>query len=234
MPKTEQLSQTIQLHINEITKCYKKNIVYNNASFSANSGDCIALVGGNGCGKSTLLGMICGLIKPDSGKITVRLYENDIPAKKLCDYISYVPQDNFFLNELTGYDNLLFWYKCDKNALENDLASGFANDIGINDYLDKRIDKMSVGMKKRIALACALANKPKILLLDEVNAPLDIICKIKIQEYLVEYAKQGNIVIMATHDEGDVNICNRICYINNYQITESKETSLREVFTNNL
>lgn len=224
---------TVNLQIDKLSKKYKKNQVFTDTSFSAAHGDCIALVGGNGCGKSTFLGMIAGNVQPDSGTIRVTIQDEILPSKKYGEHIAYVPQNNFFLRELSGYDNLLFWYQCDRERMEQDLKNGFIGKLGIQDYLDKRIDKMSVGMQKRIALACALASQPEILLLDEVNAPLDIICKIQIQEFLSDYAKQGNIVILATHDEGDFNICNRICYINNHTINEMEKTSLRDVFIKN-
>lgn len=227
------MDKTINLQIRNLSKSYKKNVVFRNTFFSAKHGDCIALVGGNGCGKSTFLGMICGIIQSDFGTISVKINDAIIYKKRLGEHVAYVPQNNFLLRELSGYDNLLFWYQCDKGKMENDLDNGFISKLGIKDYLDERIDKMSVGMQKRIALACALACRPEVLLLDEVNAPLDIICKIQIQEFLVEYARQGNIVIIATHDEGDVNICNRICYINNYTINEMEKTSLRDVFMKN-
>lgn len=227
------MDKTIHLQIDKLSKSYKKNVVFRNTSFSAKNGDCVALVGGNGCGKSTFLAMLCGMIQLDYGTITVEINDDIIPVKRLGEHVAYVPQNNFLLRELSGYDNLLFWYQCDKSKMEYDLHNGFIRSLGINEYLNKRIDKMSVGMQKRIALACALACRPEVLLLDEVNAPLDIMCKIHIQEFLAEYARQGNIVIMATHDEGDVNICNRICYINNQTINEVEKTSLRDVFMKN-
>lgn len=224
----------LSLEISNLYKRYKKNVLFEDAALSVKGGDCIALVGENGCGKSTLLNMIAGIIKSDKGNITFNIDGNEVPLNKSWQYVSYVPQHNSLIDSLSAYDNLLFWYQGDKAKLDKDLKEGLIKELGINEYINKRVSRMSGGMQKRVSIACALANNPKILLLDEANASLDIVCKLQIQKMLQKYASLGNIVIHSTHEEGDIGVCNKIFYIAGGKITEVPVTSLKEIFKDKL
>ena len=228
------MGSDIKLEISNLCKSYKNHIIFDKASFSAEGGNCIALVGENGCGKSTLLNIIAGMLKADKGTVSCKIDGAEIPLKKSFDYISYVPQTNFLVSNLSAYDNLLFWYQGNRKKLDADIQEGFIQELGVNEYIERKISKMSAGMQKRVAIACALANKPKILLLDEVNASLDIICKLQIQKMRSSYAAAGNIVIFSTHEEGDIDACNKIQYINNSQITSMPVAPLKEIFKDKL
>lgn len=226
--------ENLSLEITGLYKKYKNNVLLEDAEMKVKGGDCIALVGENGCGKSTLLNIIAGIIKCDKGNVSFKIDGEDVPLSKSWKYVSYVPQHNSLIDSLSAYDNLLFWYQGDKAKLDHDLNEGFIKELGINEYINKKISRMSGGMQKRVSIACSLANKPKILLLDEANASLDIVCKLQIQKMLARYAEMGNIVIHSTHEEGDIGVCNKIYYIANRKITEVPVTSLREIFKDKL
>lgn len=220
---------SISLDVREISKSFKKQTVLDKVSFSARGGDLIALVGENGCGKSTLLNILCGISKADGGTFDI-----EAGGRPVFEAVAYVPQSNCLIESLSARDNLLFWYQGDSERLKKDAENGFIRELGVDAYISKKISKMSGGMQKRVAIACALANRPEILLLDEVNASLDIVCKLQIQAFLKSYAESGNIVIMATHEEGDMDICSRVLYLNEHKITETERRPLREIFGNKL
>lgn len=224
----------ISLDINGLYKAYKKNIIFTDANMNVKGGDCIALVGENGCGKSTLINIIANIIKLDKGTITFKIDDEEIPMNKAWEYVSYVPQHNSLIDTLSAYDNLLFWYQGDRKKLNQDIKEGFIKELGIDQYINKRVNRMSGGMQKRVSIACALANNPRILLLDEANASLDIVCKLQIQKMLQKYAAMGNIVIHSTHEEGDIGVCNKIFYIADQKITEVPVTSLKDIFKDKL
>lgn len=224
----------ISINVKEICKTFKNQSVLENISFQANAGELIGIVGGNGCGKSTLMNILAGVIKCDSGSVEYLFPDNPPPKKNSGQKVAYVPQENYLLKELSVYDNLLFWYQGDKQKLENDLAKDLATSLEINEYRNKKVGKLSLGMQKRVAFFCALASQPKILLLDEIGSPLDIVSRIKIQQYLTKYTHEGNIVIMITHDQGDANICNRILHIKEKKIVEEKTLLLTEIFGEHL
>ena len=200
-----------RISVEGITSSYGKKQVLKNVSFQAEAGTCTALVGANGCGKSTLLSILAGLRAPKGGTIA---FDGQKAAgregKKLfLSYVGYVPQESNLIPELTVRDNLLLWYQ-DKAALEQELQDGFLHMLGLPDMLMLRAGKLSGGMKKRVSIGCALAGKPQILLLDEPNAALDLPGKADIRSYLSFYKEKGGTIIMATHEESDLELCEQV------------------------
>ena len=137
-----------------IRKSYgRKTIVLNGASFHAASGEYIAIVGANGCGKSTLLEILAGSLKADGGSLKIDGIDAFADAKMFQKYIGFVPQENPLMEKLSVRDNLKFWY-CDTGRnMEADLQGGVPAVLGVSGYLEKRVDKLSGGMKKRLAYA---------------------------------------------------------------------------------
>lgn len=200
----------MNIEIKNIAKSFGRKEVLKDISFSAQSGDCIGILGGNGCGKSTLISILAGVQKGDFGEF---LYQD----KNLFKYprqrsqlVGYVPQGTPLMEELTAYDNLLLWY--DKSTLKKELSDGVLSLLGINEFLKVQVSKMSGGMKKRLSIGCAISNRSPVLLLDEPMAALDIACKQEIFEYLKQHKNKGGIIILVTHDVLELELCNK-CYI---------------------
>ncbi len=201
------------MKIASIKKSYQKNCILKNITFSAKDGQCIGILGGNGSGKSTLLGILAGILKADDGSFTY--YGDDLlkDAKKRSRLLGYVPQNTPLLEELSAKDNLSLWY--DSHELTKELSQGVLGMLGIGDFLKTPVYKMSGGMKKRLAIGCAVANNPKILLLDEPSAALDLICKTRISNYLEQFKKQGGIILLATHDVQELPLCDQLFILKN-------------------
>ena len=122
--------------------------------------------------------------------------------------IGYVPQSTPLLEELSAYDNLSLWYTA--TEIKKSLSDGVLGMLGINEFIKTPVYKMSGGMKKRLAIGCAVAHNPKILLLDEPSAALDLICKERIANYLLEFKQNGGIILLATHDLHEIPICDKL------------------------
>lgn len=199
----------MQIEIKNIQKHYGKRTVLQDISLQANSGDCIAILGLNGCGKSTLLSILAGILQPDSGSFLcdgVDLFKN---PKQRSAVVGYIPQGTPLLEELSAKDNLLLWYSCAEKDLKSDLESGVPAILGVSEFINTTVSQMSGGMKKRLSIACAVAHSPKILLLDESSAALDLVCKEKLHAYFQLFLRQGGIILMITHDAQDLSICNQ-------------------------
>lgn len=200
-----------RIRVEGIVSAYGKKQVLKQVSFTAEAGTCTALVGANGCGKSTLLNILAGLRAPRQGSIAfdgVKLTGRD-GKKRFLSYAGYVPQESNLVPELTVKDNLLLWYQ-DKTALEQTLQHGFLHMLGLEDMLTTRAGSLSGGMKKRVSIGCALAGNPLILLLDEPNAALDLPGKAEIRSYLSFYKEHGGTIVMATHEETDLELCEQV------------------------
>ena len=191
--------------VRNIVRSYGKKKVLKGVSLSAAAGECIGIVGENGCGKSTLFNILAGLKKADSGE----LFFDTGKSPAAC--VGYVPQEGSLMNELSVLDNLSLWYR-DRAELRLSLKQGFLKELGVDEMCRTRVDKFSGGMKKRLSIGCAVVAKPRILLLDEPSAALDLVCKENIYRYLERYKAEGGIVLLATHDMQELELCER-CYI---------------------
>ena len=201
------------MKIENIQKSYSKKTILKDITFSAEDGQCIGILGSNGSGKSTLLGILSGILKTDGGSFSYQRINLFRQTEKRSRLLGYVPQSAPLLEELTGRDNLLLWYT--KKNLEQELSDGVLGMLGISDFLNTPVHKMSGGMKKRLAIGCAVAHKPKILLLDEPSAALDLICKTRISNYLTQFKQKGGIVILATHDFQELPLCDQLYILKN-------------------
>lgn len=200
----------MKIIINKIQKSYKHKKVLTDVSFSAEEGNCVGILGSNGCGKSTLLSILAGVQRADGGSFLCG--EEDLlrNSKLRSLVVGYVPQNNPLIEELTAWDNLRMWHS--KEIIKMELDGGVLSMLGIDEFLKIPVKKMSGGMKKRLTIGCAVVGNPKILLLDEPSAALDITCKEKIHQYLKSYQNQGGILILTTHDTQEIEMCDK-CYI---------------------
>ncbi|SCX04234.1 ABC-2 type transport system ATP-binding protein [Lachnospiraceae bacterium YSD2013] len=198
----------MKISVENISKKYRNKEVLSSVSFEAESGMQVGIVGKNGIGKSTLLSILAGVNKADGGKF---LYEGrDLLAdkdlrNKVC---AYIPQETPLISELSARDNLRMWYS-DK-ALKKELSEGFLKTLGIDRFLKVNVRKMSGGMKKRLSIGCAIYADPRVLILDEPTASLDLECKGIINDYLDAFKKRGGIVVLATHDEKEIENCDAL------------------------
>ena len=197
----------MEININSVCKNYGKKTVLNNLGLTASAGDCIGIIGRNGTGKSTLLSTLAGVIHADKGVFLIDdkdAFKDEALRQK---EVAYVPQGTPLIEELSALDNLKMWY--DEDALKKSLEDGFLNLLGINDFLDVSVNKMSGGMKKRLSIGCAINNNPSILLLDEPTAALDIICREAVYEYFKAFREKGGILIIATHVIHEISKCTK-------------------------
>lgn len=195
------------IKIENIQKRYKNKAVLKNISFEMEEGSCVGILGGNGSGKTTLLSVLAGILKADAGAFYCRGKDLLKDHARRRDLVGLIPQSNPLIQELNAWDNLLLWY--DKGNLKKELKSGIPALLGVDEFLTKPVSKLSGGMKKRLSIACAVANKPKILLMDEPSAALDLVCQEIIHRYIIEHKNSGGSVVLVTHDAAELSLCER-------------------------
>lgn len=220
----ENIMDNIILKVENIRKSYGRHKVLKGAGFACRAGQCIGIAGVNGSGKSTLLSVIAGIQKPDEG--TVIAYGVDLQKNKsyISRCIGYVPQENPLIEDLSVMDNLKLWY-CDSPwDLKTELESGFLKKLGINEYQKKAVRKLSGGMKKRVSIAIAVHNKPGLLLLDEPGASLDLLAKKIIRDYLKWYISTGGTVIIVTHDNEELDMCDALYVVSEGRLIETNKS----------
>ena len=191
----------------DITAGYGRKVVFINLSLDLIKGTFTFIVGANGFGKSTLFSVLAGVKKMRSGQLL--LDGEKAAVRQFQKQIGYVPQDNPLFSELTVWDNLLLWYG-GKKAVQKEMDGGVIEKLGLRDILKKRVGTLSGGMQRRACIGCAMAGNPRILIMDEPGAALDLECKEILYNYLDEYRKAGGTVLMSSHEKAEWEMGDRI------------------------
>ena len=192
------------VQVTDVGKRDRKVQVLKNVSFQVMSGECGAIVGRNGCGKSTLLRILAGVQSADTGMIQyfgTPIGRSASVCRKFC---GYVPQENPLLEELSVKDNLKFWSGGAKKNLEQIIQQ-----FDLDEIMHVKVEKLSGGMKRRLAIACALLQLPPIILLDEPTAALDIYYKNSTLAWMQKYRKMNGTIIMVSHEEQEIVFADR-------------------------
>lgn len=206
--------------VRNISKRIKNRKVLDNISFDLYEGEIVGLVGANGAGKSTLLKIMTGLYSYDEGEI----YYYDLNLKhdfeKAMSIVGTLIENPDLYGNLRGNANLKIFKKMFKNIDESTIEE-IVKIVEMEKYLGKKFKTYSLGMKERLAIANALVNKPKILILDEPTNGLDPIGIKKIMKMISDL--KDTTVIISSHMLSEIeNICDKIIFINNGQIVDIK------------
>lgn len=219
------------LQIKDVTKKFGSFTAVNNLNLHIEAGDFFGFLGQNGAGKTTTIKMISGLYNTTSGTISIGgfdIYKEPIKAKSL---IGYIPDQPFIYEKLTGREFLYFsggLYLIEKNRLKI-IINEIIEQLEIGDWVDKRTEEYSQGMKQRITIASALLHDPKLLLVDEPMVGLDPQSAVIVKNILKEKAKKGAAVFMSTHSLNVAEeICTRIGIIKDGNMIFSDDTKVLE------
>jgi ABC-2 type transport system ATP-binding protein len=204
------------LHIEHLSKTFDTIKAVDDISFEVAEGEIFGFLGPNGAGKTTTISMIAGLLKPDSGKIRIGSLDLDGDLKKIKRLMGVVPQEMAFYEELTAKENLLFWGKLQgvrKKKLE-ERVQYYLGKTGLLGRENEALKKYSGGMKRRINLIIGLIHEPKLLLLDEPTAGIDIQTKLNIYEIIKEASSKGTTILYTTHNLQEAEeLCHRIAIL---------------------
>ena len=201
------------IELEKMSLSFGKRLILDNISFSVNEGQVLGLLGPNGVGKSTIFNLITGLIKPDYGTIkiqskTINEYPIYLRTKKF--KIGYVPQYGGYFHDLTLLQNLNAIGEVlvhDKKIRKEKIDSLIAK-FELDPVIDVKASHLSGGQKKRLVIALALLGSPKILLLDEPFAALDVLTIKMLQQIIVNLQSENNIsIILCDHQARDLLTC---------------------------
>ena len=199
------------LKIENLTKSYDKNIVLKNVKLEIQEGSIFGLIGPNGAGKSTLMKSILGLVKKDSGKISLYGKElNEKNQKETNKNLGSLIEAPSFYDHLTAYDNLDLI--CEMKNINKNMIDQTLRDVGLIKSKDKKVREFSLGMKQRLGIANALLGNPDLIILDEPTNGLDPYGMRDINELIVSLAKTSNkTFIISSHLLHEMEgICNRV------------------------
>jgi len=224
----------MNIELINICKSFEGKLVLQDINFQEDVHS-IAVIGPSGGGKSTLLRVIGGLLRPDCGEIKIDGVKIDFNEKALQHYrrnIGFVFQAKGLFEHLTGMENMMLplihsfgMNKADAAKVSNNLFLRF----GLSDEKNKYPYQLSGGQQQRIAIARAIAVKPKLLLLDEPTSALDPEYTAEVLDMLGELQNEGLKTIIVTHEMGFAkNACEKVMFLVNNQIIESGKST--EIF----
>lgn len=175
-------------------------------------GEIYGLVGPSGAGKTTLIRMICGLLPPSSGNVSVLGHPIPKEFHAIEARIGYMPQERAVYRDLTVAENLLFFgriYGMTKREIVARTAALLAL-MHMRELRDQRADRLSGGEKQRLSLACALLHDPELLLLDEPTIGLDPALRIEFWDHFHSLNRAGRTILLTTHYLEEAERCNRV------------------------
>lgn len=207
----------MELQLDRVTKQYQNKIAVDRLSLNMQPG-VIGLLGANGAGKTTLMRMICGILRPTGGTIT--LNGVDVTKEEYRAQLGYLPQDFGYYPSFSGRDFLL--YMAALKGLDKAAARRRSDEllelVSLSEQAGKKIKTYSGGMKQRLGIAQALLNDPKLLILDEPTAGLDPKERVRFRNLIAQCGK-NSIVLLSTHIVSDVeHIADRILMMRDGQI----------------
>jgi len=203
----------LAIHVENLVKIYDSRRVLDGVNLDVHEGESYALMGPNGSGKTTLASIIAAVKMQDSG--TVEVYgSRPTQAKKL---IGYVPQENFSSPRLSGRENLTYFASLlgYSRGQANQLVAQMLKSIGLSEEADKRVDKYSGGMRKRLEVATAIFPGIEVLILDEPTTGLDPAARRSFFGLMQEIMGRKTSIILITHIGSDAELASKVGLIDN-------------------
>jgi ABC-2 type transport system ATP-binding protein len=215
-----------QIIIKNLSKVYKNDFnALKTINLNIKKGEIFAMLGPNGAGKTTLISIICGIVKPSSGKVTVDGFDIIDDYRETRSRIGLVPQELTLEQFETVFNNVsysrgLYGKKPDPKHIEKILKQ-----LSLWDKKGQRLRQLSGGMKRRVLIAKALSHEPSILFLDEPTAGVDVELRQDMWKIVEELRKTGVTIILTTHyiEEAEA-IADRVGVINQGEIIVVEDT----------
>ena len=235
---------SVSIECVNLVKVFGNVKALDNLTFKVEEGRIYGLIGPNGAGKTTTLRIISTLILPTKG--SARVFGRDVvhEASEVRKFITYLPEEAGAYKNLSGYEYLQFMgrFNSQNGADLKQMVEEAAKISGLGDRLKDRVKGYSKGMKRRLLVARALMNKPKLAILDEPTSGLDVLHAYHVREIIKQYAEGHKVtVLLSSHNMLEVEqLCNQVALINKGKIivegtptelkSKHKAANLEEVF----
>lgn len=206
------------IEIKNLTKVYGKNRGIQDINISVKEGEIYGFIGPNGAGKSTTIKTLLNFIYPTSGEALIFGMDSVKESEKIKEYVGYVPSEVRYYDDVKVKDIIKyaqsFYPKSKKEYVDR-----ICNELELD--MNKKMGELSLGNKKKVAIAQSLINNPKLLILDEPTNGLDPLMQKKLFNILIEEKEKGNTVFLSSHNLVEIqNLCDRVCVIKEGKIVD--------------
>lgn len=192
-----------------------------NISFKCNEGEIFGLLGANGAGKTTTMRMLSTILVPTSGSASIMGYDVTKDPVQVRQNLGFYSATTALYPRLTARETIEFFmrinkYPTDKVTARVDLL---VEQFGISEYADAKVDKLSSGMKQKVAIARTIAHDPPLLIFDEPTVGLDVLNAIEMQQVITDLKEQGKTILLSTHIMSEAEkLCDRIAIMDRGEI----------------
>ena len=222
-----------QIIIKDLSKVYNNGFnALKNVNLDIKKGEILAMLGPNGAGKTTLISIICGIVTPTSGKVTVDNFDIIDQYRETRSRIGLVPQELTLEQFETVFNNVSYSRGLYGKAPDPKHIEKVLKDLSLWDKKDLRLRQLSGGMKRRVLIAKALSHEPTILFLDEPTAGVDVELRQDMWKVVEKLRQTGVTIILTTHyiEEAEA-IADRVAVINQGEIivVEDKKELLKKM-----
>jgi ABC-2 type transport system ATP-binding protein len=222
-----------QIIINNLSKIYDNGFdALKKINLNVKQGEILAMLGPNGAGKTTLISIICGIVTPSSGTVTVDGFDIIKDYRETRSRIGMVPQELNLENFETVFDTVSYSRGLYGKSPKPEHIEKILKDLSLWDKKDQKLRQLSGGMKRRVLIAKALSHEPKILFLDEPTAGVDVELRKEMWKVVDSLRKTGVTIILTTHyiEEAEA-IADRVGVINQGEIIliEEKKELLKKM-----
>ena len=223
----------IQISINNLSKVYDNGFkALNDVSLKVKQGEILAMLGPNGAGKTSLISIICGIVKPTSGSVTIDGFDIIKDYRETRSRIGMVPQELNLESFETVFDTVSYSRGLYGKSPKPEHIEKILKDLSLWDKKNQKLKELSGGMKRRVLIAKALSHEPKILFLDEPTAGVDVELRRDMWLVVDELRKTGVTIILTTHyiEEAEA-IADRVAVINQGEIiiVEDKKELIKKM-----
>ena len=185
-------------------------------TMQVSAGEIYGLVGPDGAGKTTMMRLLCGALRPTSGEIHIAGFSMDKQPEKGREQIGYLPQRFSLYEELTVLENIRFFAEVRGISAQDwrPRSLEILDFVGLTQFIERRVGRLSGGMKQKVGLAVALVHRPKILLLDEPTTGVDPVTRQDFWQLIIRLvAEEGVGVLVSTPYMDEASRCNRLGFI---------------------
>ncbi|HLE74103.1 MAG TPA: ABC transporter ATP-binding protein [Anaerolineales bacterium] len=207
------MTKNLAIEAQGVDKRYGHIQALKGVDVAVEEGQIFGLIGANGAGKSTFIKLLVGAVRADAGSLAVLGLQPRKDKRALREQIGYMPQSPALYDDLTAAENLRFFGRAHRLDKLNEKVEQTLDFIQLSERADDPVSTLSGGMKQRVSLACALVHQPRLLLLDEPTAGVDLKLRSTFWERFKQLAADGATILVSTHQMDEAVHCHRLAII---------------------
>jgi ABC-2 type transport system ATP-binding protein len=204
---------SVMVRLASVTKRYGRVTAIDTLTLEVSGGEMFGLIGPDGAGKTTTIRVMCGLLRPDAGRVEVAGRDPNADRRATTAAVGYLSQRFSLYGDLSIDENIAFFAEIHGVRRYKDARDRLLDMTQLTPFRTRRADRLSGGMKQKLALACTLVHEPKVLLLDEPTTGVDPVSRREFWKLLAEFLGRGLTILMATPYLDEAERCTRVALL---------------------